>query len=59
MKLYLTLPQEDSALEPFKYRNVVDLYWFSMEHLERIDHLKLDEVTERIDVVIDFVKLVR
>lgn len=51
MKLYLTLPEE-GELDVFKYKNTIFLYWLGMKHIQRLDHLKLEEIKEKIDVVI-------
>lgn len=57
MKLYLTLPEE-GELDAFKYKNTIFLYWLGMKHIQRLDHLKLEEIKEKIDVVIEYVQQV-
>ena len=55
MKLYLTLPEDDKItpeLEKFRYLKVIYLYELAANHIKSLDHLKLDQINEKIDVVI-------
>lgn len=50
MKLYLTLPNEDRS--SLRYEKVVFLYSLAKMHIERMDHLKLEEIAEDIGTTI-------
>lgn len=43
-------------LRILKLKNVIYLYRLARKHIERMDHIKIDEISENIDVVIEFVQ---
>ena len=45
-------------MDAFKYKNTIFMYWLGMKHIQRLDHLKLEEIKEKIDVVIEYVQQV-
>ena len=71
MKLYITLPSlqewqnivgdkmEWSDCVKLKVRNIVYLYELSINHVKKMDHLKLQQIDEDIDVVIEFIQAVQ
>jgi len=41
-----------------KIKNVIYLYRLAQKHIGRMDHFKLEEISEKIEIVIEFVQTV-
>ena len=45
-------------LNEMRFKNVVYLYELAVKHIDRLDHLKLEDIEENIEVVIEFAQKV-